>query len=61
MVAGNIEGVTRTVPLAIYTQANQAGGMEAVWRLVAVSIALAAAWLVACDYFERRLEVNAAA
>jgi molybdate transport system permease protein len=58
MVAGNIEGITRTMPLAIYTQANQAGGMEAVWRLVAISIVMAAAALVVCDYFERRLETN---
>jgi molybdate transport system permease protein len=61
MVAGNIEGVTRTLPLAIYTQANQPGGMDAAWRLVAVSVVVAAAALVACDYFERRQAADAPA
>ena len=57
MVAGNIEGETRTLPLAIYTQAYQPG----VWRLVAISIVVAAAALVACDYFERRPAADAPA
>lgn len=61
MVAGNIEGETRTLPLAIYTQTYGPGGMEAAWRLVAISIVVAAAALAACDYLERRLQVDGAA
>jgi len=54
MVAGNIEGRTRTIPLAIYTLTNQPDGMDAAWRLVGLSILLAAAALVASDWLERR-------
>jgi molybdate transport system permease protein len=61
MVAGNIRGVTQTAPLAIYAQTNGPGGMEAAWRLVAVSVVVAAAALVACDYFERRQSADALA
>ncbi len=42
MVAGNIPGQTRTIPLAIFAQAQRPGGMEASWRLVIVCVALAA-------------------
>ena len=45
MVAGNIEGKTRTIPLAIYTMANTPDGMEETWRLVGLSILLACAAL----------------
>lgn len=56
MVAGNIEGQTRTIPLAIYTLANRPGGMSApaCWRLVGLSIVLGAAALVASELLERR-------
>ncbi|NLX56750.1 MAG: molybdate ABC transporter permease subunit [Planctomycetaceae bacterium] len=54
MVAGNIEGRTRTIPLAIYTFANQPDGMAAAWRLVGLSILLAAAALVTNEWLERR-------
>ena len=40
MVAGNIEGQTRTIPLAVYTLSNQPGGMGQAWRLVALSVLL---------------------
>jgi molybdate transport system permease protein len=54
MVAGNIEGQTRTIPLAIYTLANRPGGMSSCWRLVGLSIVLGAAALVASELLERR-------
>jgi molybdate transport system permease protein len=54
MVAGNIEGQTRTIPLAIYTLANQPGGVERSWRLVGLAVALACGALVASEWLERR-------
>jgi len=54
MVAGNIEGKTRTIPLAIYTLANTPDGMEATWRLVGLSILLACTALAASEWLERR-------
>lgn len=38
MVAGNILGKTQTIPLAIYTEATQPGGIQQSWRLVVLSI-----------------------
>lgn len=54
MVAGNIEGQTRTIPLALYSLTNRPGGVEQSWRLVAVSIVLAALALAASAWIERR-------
>ena len=54
MVAGNIEGQTRTIPLAIYTLSNQPDGMDQTWRLVALSILLSCGALALSEYFERR-------
>jgi molybdate transport system permease protein len=54
MVAGNIEGQTRTIPLALYSLVNRPGGVEQSWRLVVVSILLAAAALVVSALIERR-------
>ena len=61
MVAGNIEGRTQTIPLAIYAMANTPGGMEATWRLVGLSILLACTTLAASEWLERRrpLDVRA--
>lgn len=53
MIAGNIEGKTRTIPLAIYSLANRPGGIEASWRLVAISIALAAIALLVSERMEK--------
>ena len=53
MVAGNIEGQTRTIPLAIFTLANQPGGMAQSWRLVGLSILLAAGALAVSEWLER--------
>lgn len=54
MVAGNIVGETQTIPLAIFSYFNRPGAEEQVWRLVAISITLAAAALLASEWLERR-------
>ncbi len=58
MVAGNIAGQTRTIPLAIYTLSNQPAGMPAAWRLVGLSILLACAALAVSEWLERRATVQ---
>jgi molybdate transport system permease protein len=52
MVAGNIEGQTRTIPLAIFTLANQPDGMAQSWRLVGLSILLACGALAVSEWLE---------
>lgn len=54
MVAGNIEGRTRTIPLAIFTLTNQPGGVERSWRLVGLAIILACAALAVSEWLEGR-------
>jgi molybdate transport system permease protein len=54
MVAGNIVGETQTIPLAIFSYANRPGAQIEVWRLVGISIALAAFALLASEWLERR-------
>ena len=54
MVAGNIEGQTRTIPLAIYSLAERPDGVAQVWRLVGLSILLACAALAASEWMERK-------
>jgi len=54
MVAGNIEGQTRTIPLAIFTKASRPGGMDQSWRLVVLAILLACAALAVSEWLERR-------
>jgi molybdate transport system permease protein len=54
MIAGNIAGETRTVPLMIYTQLETPGGMERSWRLVAASVVIAAAALLVGELLEGR-------
>lgn len=61
MVAGNIEGKTQTIPLAIYTLVRQPDGMDGAWRMVALSILLACAALAAGEWLERRGSAHAAA
>ena len=51
---GNIEGETRTLPLAIYTYTQMPGGDVPALRLVILSIALALAALFASELMERR-------
>jgi molybdate transport system permease protein len=54
MIAGNIPGETRTIPLAIYNLINSPGGAEQSGRLVIMSIAIAAAALVLAEVLDRR-------
>ena len=51
----NIEGQTRTLPLAIYTLLNQPGGEAQVYRLVILSFLLALGAMVAGEWLARRL------
>ncbi len=54
MIAGNIEGLTRTIPLEIYSLANRPGGIGQSWRLVGLSILLACGALAVSELLERR-------
>jgi molybdate transport system permease protein len=54
MIAGNIAGRTRTMPLFIYNELEAPGGLERSMGLVIVSIAVAAAALVIGEILERR-------
>lgn len=51
---GNIEGETRTLPLAIYTFTQTPSGDHPAFRLVILSVLLALAALMLSDYFERK-------
>jgi len=51
---GNIEGETRTLPLAIYTFTQTPSGDGPALRLVILSMLLALAALMLSDYFERK-------
>ena len=61
MVAGNIQGKTQTIPLAIYALRTKPGGMEQAWRLVVLSVLLACAALVISEWLERRRSRHATA
>lgn len=54
MIAGNIPGQTRTIPLLIYTQLETPGGVDSSARLVLVSILIAGLALAAGEAIERR-------
>lgn len=54
--AGNLPGETRTLPLAIWTELQTPGGELAAARLVALSVALAVAALIAAELIRRRGE-----
>jgi molybdate transport system permease protein len=54
MVAGNIPGQTRTIPLEIYNLLESPGGAAEARTLVAVSILIAAAAMVLGEILERR-------
>lgn len=54
MIAGNIEGRTRTISLFIYNQLETPGGFPQCRALVVASIAIAAAALAAGEFLERR-------
>jgi molybdate transport system permease protein len=54
MIAGNIPGETRTIPLYVYNAIESPGGIDQAARVVAISICIAAAALVASEFLERR-------
>jgi len=54
VVAGNIVGETRTIPVAVYTLLNQPGQEAAIFRLVALSVTLSLLALVASSLLTRR-------
>lgn len=51
---GNIEGETRTLPLAIYTYIQMPGGDLPAWRLVVLSVLIALAALMVSEMLERK-------
>jgi molybdate transport system permease protein len=51
---GNIEGETRTLPLAIYTYTQVPGGDMAAMRLVVLSMIIALGALMISDVLERK-------
>jgi len=53
--AGNIEGSTRTLPVAIYTYAQVPGGDGAAIRLLLISVALSLAAMIASELLARRI------
>lgn len=53
---GNIEGETRTLPLALYTYTQTPGMDEPAFRLVLISLAVALVALVASEILGRRAE-----
>lgn len=54
VLAGNVAGETRTIPVAVYTLLNVPGGETGVVRLTAVSVALAFAALLASFWLSAR-------
>jgi molybdate transport system permease protein len=55
--AGNIQGETQTLPLAIYAALQSPGGDETAARLSIISIILAISALLASEWVSRRLQV----
>ncbi|MCC9607879.1 molybdate ABC transporter permease subunit [Blastopirellula sp. JC732] len=56
MIAGNIAGETRTIPLMIYSELETPGGERNIIALIVASIAISAAALFVSEYLERRVE-----
>lgn len=54
LIAGNIPGETRTIPLYIFTQLETPGGLEKSVPIVVVSILVAASALIVGEVLERR-------
>ena len=53
VLAGNVEGETRTLPVAVFSEI-QSPGQEGAWRLAALCVLLAAGALVASEALARR-------
>jgi molybdate transport system permease protein len=54
MIAGNIPGETRTIPLYIFNQFQVPGGVEQSFSIVLFSVLIAAAALLAGEWLDRR-------
>jgi molybdate transport system permease protein len=55
ILAGNIPGVTQTIPLAIYQYTSTPGGDAMALRLCLVSIALSFGVLLLGEFFNRKI------
>jgi len=53
VLAGNVEGQTRTLPVAVF-QEIQSRGAEGVWRLAVLSVVLAAGALICSELLARK-------
>ncbi len=53
VVAGNVAGETRTLPLLVYTELQRPDGLDAVWRLSLLAVALGFVALFAIERFVR--------
>ena len=62
VLAGNVEGSTRTIPLAVYTLLESPNGREVIWILVGASVGLSLLALLGFEALSRRqrrqMEVN---
>ena len=54
MIAGNVAGETRTIPVAVYTLLNVRDGEASAARLVAISVALSLAALLVSFWLSAR-------
>ena len=54
MFAGNIEGQTRTLPLALYRAMETPGQSAEVWRLAVLAVVISVLAVVASEYLNRR-------
>jgi molybdate transport system permease protein len=58
MIAGNIPGETRTIPLMVYSLLETPQGFEQCWRLIIASIVIAAVALALGEWLVRRDQVK---
>ncbi|UUO09135.1 molybdate ABC transporter permease subunit [Blastopirellula sp. J2-11] len=56
MIAGNIAGETRTIPLMIYSELETPGGDRNIMMLILASILISTVALLVSEYLERRVE-----
>lgn len=56
MIAGNIPGQTRTIPLYLYTNLETPGGFGQAWPVILASVLLSAGALLVANYWERTPE-----
>lgn len=54
VLAGNMEGTTRTIPLAVYTLLESPQGRDAIWVLVGASVVLSLLALLGYEALSRR-------